>query len=171
MDWSACTKEEVLTKLAVSVNGLSSVEVARRSVQYGANELQQKKGSKVFKILFDQLRSSVVYILIVAMFIAGFLDEWVDVLVIAVVLVLNTFLGFLQEFKADRALEKLKQLSAPQCLVVRDGKEQYCDARLLVPGDVILLEEGMKVPADAYLLEVVGLKVDESLLTGESVPV
>ena len=171
MDWYACRKEEVLSQLASSVQGLSSAEVARRAEQYGRNELQQQKKSKVLKILVGQVKSSVVYILVAAVIIALFLEEWIDAWVIAVVLVLNTVLGFVQEFKADRALEKLKQLSAPQCVVIRDGKEQYIDARCLVPGDCIVLEEGAKVPADAYLLEVVGLEADDSLLTGDSVPV
>ncbi|MEK6812797.1 MAG: cation-translocating P-type ATPase [Nanoarchaeota archaeon] len=164
-------KSEVIRQFSSSLEGLSSSDAAQRLVQHGPNELQRKKESKVLKILFSQLKNAVVYILLAAFMIAAFLQEWIDAGVIAAIVVLNTVLGFMQEYKADKAIEKLRALATPSCRVMRDGKEQMISTRNLVPGDVVLLEEGTKVPADAYLLEAWNLKIDESLLTGESVPV
>ncbi|HLD12779.1 MAG TPA: HAD-IC family P-type ATPase, partial [Candidatus Nanoarchaeia archaeon] len=171
MDWFLKREGEVLQSLGVSRHGLLLHDVEKRFAEFGPNELQQSHGSSVGKIFFSQVKSPVVYVLIAALVVAFFLREWVDASVILVILVLNTLLGFFQEFKADRALEKLKELSSPVCRVLRDGKEVEVAAKLLVPGDIILLEAGMRVPADAYLLESWNVKVDESILTGESVPV
>jgi len=164
-------KEEVIRQLASSQSGLSSADASSRLARYGFNELQKKKEHKVLKILLGQVKSAVVYVLLAALAVSLLLQEWVDSAVIAAIIILNTLLGFFQEYKADKAIEKLRLLSSPMCRVLRDGREQLMETRKIVPGDVIILEEGAKIPADSYLLESWNLKVDESLLTGESVPV
>ncbi len=171
MDFYQQEKEEVIRQLASSQNGLSSADASSRLSKYGFNELQKKKEHKILKILWNQIRSAVVYILLAALAVSLLLQEWIDSAVIASIIVLNTLLGFFQEYKADKAIEKLRSLSSPSCMVLRDGKEQMVETRKIVPGDVILVEEGTKIPADSYLLESWNLKIDESLLTGESVPV
>ncbi|HLC55019.1 MAG TPA: HAD-IC family P-type ATPase, partial [Candidatus Nanoarchaeia archaeon] len=164
-------KEEVIRQLASSQSGLSSADASSRLARYGFNELQKKKEHKVLKILLGQVKSAVVYVLLAALAVSLLLQEWVDSAVIAAIIILNTLLGFFQEYKADKAIEKLRLLSSPMCRVLRDGREQLMETRKIVPGDVIILEEGAKIPADSYLLESWNLKVDESLMTGESVPV
>ncbi|MEK6904550.1 MAG: cation-translocating P-type ATPase [Nanoarchaeota archaeon] len=171
MDFYMAGKEEVLSSLHTSSAGLPESEASLRLKQYGPNILQKKKEHKILKILINQLNSYVVYILIAALLISFFLGEFIDAYVIAAILVLNTILGFVQEYKADKAIEKLKQLATPVCIVIRDGRQQQISSTELVPGDIVVLEEGSKVPADCYLLEAINLKADESLLTGESVPV
>ncbi|MFV1591247.1 cation-transporting P-type ATPase [Phaeobacter sp. JH20_36] len=144
-------------------------EAARR--QYGWNELPQGKRTGPLRVFLRQFSNFLVLILIAAGIIAFALGEYADTLAIGLVIGLNGILGFVQEWRAETALESLRSLLSPQALVVRDGREQVIGARELVPGDLIILEAGARVPADARLHEAAGLSLDESALTGESVPV
>ncbi|HLD02328.1 MAG TPA: HAD-IC family P-type ATPase, partial [Candidatus Nanoarchaeia archaeon] len=163
-------EKEVLRLLASSETGLSSGEAKDRLEKHGLNELVKKRRTSIFKLLLNQLRSIVVYILLAALAISILTDQFLDATVIGAILILNTLLGFIQEFKAEKSIEALQRLSTPLCNVMRDGKIVTMPSNLLVPGDVILLEAGNRIPADCYLLEAFNLKVDESALTGESVP-
>ncbi|MCD6464170.1 HAD-IC family P-type ATPase [Candidatus Woesearchaeota archaeon] len=163
--------ENVLELLNTSLDGLSQQEAARRLKIYGANKLSQEHKLNVLKLFLSQFSSALVWLLIAAAVISFFLKESMDATAIIIILLLNAVLGFFQEFKAEKSLEALKKLSAPKALVLRSGKEMLIDAELLVPGDVILLQEGSKVPADARIVKAEFLKVMESILTGESVPV
>jgi len=171
MDFYRLEKGGVLSALKSGNAGLSDSEALSRINEYGKNELTKKKGTKIFKIIWNQINNYVVYILVAALIISFLLKEFLDFYVILAILLLNTMLGFAQEYKADKAIEKLKSLATPVCRVIRDGKQEEISSLLLVPGDVILVDAGAKVPADCYLLEAFNLKVDESLLTGESFPV
>lgn len=171
MQFYKLDKKEVFKFLESDENGLTNSEANSRLKKYGFNELKKKKENKILKIFLNQLNSFVVYILIAAMLISFFVNEILDGIVIGAIIILNTLLGFFQEYKAEKAIQSLKKLEASQVITIRDNKHLILDARNLVPGDIILLNEGNKIPSDSYILEAVDLKVDESILTGESVPV
>lgn len=148
--------------------GLSRQEAEIRLNNFGRNELKEARRISMLGIFFGQFKSLVMIILIVATLISRLLGEWIDALVILTILFLIGVFGFLQEFKAEQAMQALRRLATPKAVVVRDGKRIDIDARYLVPGDILLLESGNIVPADARLLEAVNLHVEEAALTGES---
>jgi Ca2+-transporting ATPase len=144
---------------------------ARREI-YGPNELAVDKGPGPFTILARQFTSFLTALLAVAAIVSGFLlDEWIDAAAIAAIVILNATIGFVQEYRAARALEALRELTGPVAHVVRNGAEMHAPGTDVVPGDVLILDTGDRVPADARLLSVRDLEVDESTLTGESLPV
>ncbi|KUK79176.1 MAG: P-type ATPase, translocating, partial [Microgenomates bacterium 39_7] len=152
--------------------GLSASEVKKRQSKYGPNEIADDKPKHIaLTILWHQLNNLLVYVLIAAAVITYFLDHKIDTYVIAAVLVLNTLIGFIQEFKANKAIEALKEIVVSTSKVYRDGELIEIPSHELVPGDVILLEEGDRVPADGRLIEAKNLRVIESSLTGEAFPV
>lgn len=153
-----------------STDGLTQKEAERRRNQYGENRLKDRKKKSVAALFFEQLCDPLIYILMVAIAVSLFLKEAKDAGIIAVVIVLNAVVGVIQEGKARKAIEALQKLSSPKALVKRDGKEREIDSLLLVPGDVVFLEAGRQVPADMRLTQAVNLKIEESALTGESVP-
>lgn len=165
-------KEQVLQELNTEVTrGLSETEAKERFTTYGPNELIEKGKKSAFAILFDQVKEVMVIILIIAAIISIFLHEYIDAAVIFVIVVLNTALGFWQEFNAENAMAALKKLAVPNVRVRREGVEQQISAKELVPGDILILEAGNIIPADARLIDVINLKVQEATLTGESEPV
>ena len=151
--------------------GLSAEEAAKRLDRYGANKLKERKKKSVVTLFLEQLNDPLIYILMAAIAVSLFLGEVGESLIIAVVIVLNAVVGVVQEGKALKAIEALQNLSSPKAIVRRDGRETEISSLEVVPGDVILLEAGRQVPADARLIFAMNLKVDESALTGESVPV
>lgn len=151
--------------------GLSEEEVKRRRAICGKNELEQEKKKSCAVLLFEQLNDPLIAVLIVAAGISILLGEFYDAAIIAFVIALNAVVGVIQEGKAMRALDALKKLTSPVAIVRREGEVKEVDASLLVPGDVVLLDAGCQVPADMQILEAVSLKIEESALTGESVPV
>ena len=163
-------KEEVFERVESSEEGLSEKEVIKRIEKYGFNEIEEKK-KNYFMIFFRQFKDILVLILFVAVLISLFLGHYVDAIVIGAILILNAGFGFFQEFKVERAVELLKKSSSLNVKVIRDKKEQVILSKELVKGDVILFEEGDKVSADCRIFNTNELKVDESLLTGESLPV
>ncbi|MCS7298309.1 MAG: HAD-IC family P-type ATPase [Bacteroidia bacterium] len=167
----AASVEEVASTLHTTPQGLSSHEAERRLKQVGPNHIQKAPSISLWKILWHQFSSPFIYLLIAAVGISLLLGDYVDAIVIAAVLILNAIIGFIQEYNAERAVEALRSMTAPQATVLRNGVEQRIPAAHLVPGDVVLLESGVRVPADIRLSETILLQVDESLLTGESNPV
>ncbi len=161
----------VLANLQTTKKGITSDEAQRRIAQYGMNEIQEGEQVSPLKIFLSQFSSLIIWILITAMAISAMLGEITDAVVIGVILIANAVIGFVQEYRAERAIAALKQLAAPRAIVVRDGVEKEIDARYLVPGDVILLVSGDKVPADARLIEAIDIKTQEASLTGESNPI
>ena len=151
--------------------GLSEEEVKRRRAICGKNELEQEKKKSCAVLLLEQLNDPLIAVLIVAAGISILLGEFYDAAIIAFVIALNAIVGVIQEGKAMRALDALKKLTSPVAVVRREGEVKEVDASLLVPGDVVLLDAGCQIPADMQILEAVSLKVEESALTGESVPV
>ncbi len=169
--YHAKSEEAVMQELQTSKSGLSKKEIDKRIEKYGYNELVKKKGISPFKIFLNQFKSIVVYILIAATIISIALGEVLDSVVIILILILNGVFGFIQEYKAEKSIEALKKLASLKAIVIRDGKEHEIDSKDLVPGDIIVLEEGSRVPADARLIEIVRLQTQEASLTGESTPV
>ncbi|MBW2999195.1 calcium-transporting P-type ATPase, PMR1-type [Candidatus Woesearchaeota archaeon] len=163
--------KEVLDELNTSEKGLSSSEAKRRLEKYGPNILEEKEKISPLKIFLSQFSSAIVWILIAAIVISLFIGEAVDATVIGIILVLNSIMGFIQEYKAERAIEALKKMVSLKAFVLRDGKEIEIDAEKLVPGDIIILETGEKIPADSRLIEIANLQTQEAALTGESMPV
>ncbi|MCX7607032.1 MAG: HAD-IC family P-type ATPase [Bacteroidia bacterium] len=167
----ALSIEDVASRLSTSRQGLSSLEAKARRERYGPNQIQVGAGISPWKIVRHQFSSPFVYLLMAAAGVAAALGDYVDAGVIAAVLILNATIGFIQEYNAEKAVEALRSLTAPQATVLRDGREEKIPAKDIVPGDVVLLESGIRVPADLRVFEAVALQADESLLTGESVPV
>lgn len=163
---------EVIRSLKSSrETGLSETEAKERLGQYGPNQLKEQKKKGVLALFMEQLCDPLIYILMAAIAISLFLGEAGDAAIIAAVILLNSVVGVIQEDKARKAIEALQKLSSPRALVLREGKEREIQSTLLVPGDIVFLEAGRQVPADLRLLEAVNLKIEESALTGESVPV
>ena len=169
--WHTQTIEQVFTHLKSQPSGLRQAEAAERTLQYGANEIRAAKRISAWEILFDQFKNILILILLGATAISLFLGHGIESIAIAVIVLFAVLLGFIQEYRAERAIEALKQMAAPTASVLRDGVEVKIPARELVPGDVILLHTGDRMPADARLLEAVNLQIEEAALTGESVAV
>jgi len=169
--WHTLTPSEVLKKLDADPRGLTEAESAHRLVKYGPNKLEEGPRRSKVAIFLAQFKDFMIWVLIAAAAISAFLGEGIDAAIIAIVILINAVLGTVQESKAEAALEALKEMAAPYAKVLHDGILLKVPAVRLVPGDVVLLEAGDAIPADLRLLESNSLKVEESALTGESVPV
>ncbi|AEE91571.1 Calcium-transporting ATPase [Tepidanaerobacter acetatoxydans Re1] len=171
INWYSLEKEDISGKLNTDLkNGLPSDLVEKRLESIGYNELVGKKGVTIWQMLLEQFKDFLVLILIGASFVSAIIGEVTDAVVIILIVILNAVLGVMQEFRANKALEALKEMAAPEAKVIRDGKIIEIPSRELVPGDLVLLEAGNYVPADIRLVESVNLKIEEASLTGESVP-
>lgn len=170
MDSYLKPKEKVIRDLRSSSQGLNSQETASRLEQDGRNELQEKPGRSPLVMFLDQFKDFMIIVLIAAAVVAGFTGEISDTIAIAVIVILNAVIGFVQEYRAEKAMAALKKMAAPEAAVLRDGARVTIPAAELVPGDVVLLETGKIVPADMRIIEAVRLKIEEAALTGESVP-
>ncbi|MDF2473248.1 MAG: hypothetical protein K0R21_1030 [Anaerocolumna sp.] len=178
MNWHSISKETAVNALqSSSQTGLTKKEVAKRQKKYGLNVLEGKKKTSLFVRFFKQFEDFMIITLICAAIISFFVSflhgelDFVDPIIILLIITFNAMLGVLQESKAEKSLEALKKMSAPTSLVIRDGILSTVDAKELVPGDIIHLETGSFVPADARLLTAINLKIEEASLTGESHPV
>jgi len=163
--------EEVFKVLDTKKEGLTEKEAEIRLKKYGYNKIKEAKKISPLKIFLQQFNSAVVYILIAALIISIFIGERIDAIVIGIILILNALFGFYQEYRAEKSIEALKKLASLKATVIRDNKEQEIDAKLLVPGDIIKLTEGDKIPADSRIFELANLQTQEATLTGESTPV
>ncbi|MBI2579734.1 MAG: calcium-translocating P-type ATPase, SERCA-type [Candidatus Aenigmarchaeota archaeon] len=167
-EWHSMTVQEALKALESGRKGLSKPESSRRLNKYGRNELEEKKKVSNFRLFLNQFANFLVVILIIASVVSFAVGEVLDSSVIFAIIILNALFGYVQERKAEKALESLKKFAVPQAIVVRNGEKALTDAALVVPGDVIYIEAGSRIPADARIIECSSLKVDESVLTGES---
>lgn len=171
MSFHAISAESVLEYLETGTDGLTDEEVIKRKAVYGPNILKEGKRKTLFAMFLEQFKDVMVIILLIAAAIAGFLKEFADTAIILAVVIINAILGIIQESKAEKALEALKKMSAPYSKVKRNGDVLLIKTEDIVPGDIVYLEAGDYVPADMRLIESVNLKIEESALTGESVPV
>ena len=175
--------EELLRELHTSPDGLAVGEAQQRLKEYGYNELTERKGTTPLQMFVNQFKDLFVMMLLVALVISvgigwykssvsgGSVEEYMDAIAIVAILALNATVGFIQEYRSEKAIDAMKKLSAPRARVLRDGREVIIPAREVVPGDVVDLESGDRVPADARLIGIVELRTDEAVLTGESTPV
>jgi len=171
-DWHLREADEVARAHGVDTRlGLDLPEVESRARRHGPNELPSAPPRGIGALLAEQFRDLMIVVLIGAALVSGVLGDWIDTLVIVVIIVLNAAIGVVQAWRADRALHALRQLAAAQAMVLREGRAHRVPAQALVPGDVVLLEAGNQVPADLRLFEAAQLRVDESALTGESATV
>ncbi|MDQ3805739.1 MAG: cation-translocating P-type ATPase [Acidobacteriota bacterium] len=170
-EWHALTAEEGFARLRSGPRGLTDAEAARRLGEYGPNELQAAGRISPWAILLEQFKNVLIIILLLATALSAFLGHGVEAVAITVIVLFAVVLGFVQEYRAERAIEALREMAAPNATAVRDGCEKRVPARELVPGDLILLATGDKVPADVRLVEAVNLQTVEAALTGESAPV
>ncbi|WP_018751712.1 cation-translocating P-type ATPase [Paenibacillus sanguinis] len=169
--WYTKTREAVLAELKVNAtSGLSSEEVKARKEQYGSNQLKGKPKPSLLKLFFAQLKDMLIYVLLGAVVVTLIVGEYVDAIIILAVVILNAAIGVIQERKAEKAIEALQQMTANKSLVRRGGEVKEIDSVDIVPGDIVILDAGRYIPADLRLLESANLQIEESALTGESVP-
>jgi P-type Ca2+ transporter type 2C len=171
MTWHTMPAEEVFKETGSRPEGLSDAEVKERLEKYGKNKLEQKKKLNPLVIFIRQFLDIMILVLIIAGVISAFIGEVSDTIVIAIIIVLNAIIGFIQEYRAEKAMEALQKMAAPECEVVRNGQEIKIPAEELVPGDIVLLKAGDTVPADIRITEAETLRINEASLTGESNPV
>lgn len=171
-NWHSMEVDQVLKTLDTNPHqGLSAEEVRNRLEKYGYNELKKEESTSPFTLFVNQFKNVLIVILLIAIVLSGIVGEVVDATIIAVIVLFCALLGFIQEYRAERALEALKKMLSPTVTVLRGGNEEEVSTKELVPGDLLLLEAGDKIPADARIIENYSLKCDEASLTGESVPV
>ena len=171
MNWYRMKTHEALEKLGTTEEGLTEQEAAERLGKYGPNKLAEEERISRIKILLHQFTSPLIYILLVAAVVTLLLGEYIDTGVIVAVVLLNAVVGYFQEFKAEESVRSLKRLLVAKARVIRGGREKEIPGADLVPGDIVLLSSGARVPADIRLIHTNELRVDEAMLTGESLPV
>ena len=170
--WYQMSAEDALREHRVQAGqGLSWEEARERQRLFGPNELAERAHNSPLTLFLNQFKDFMVLVLMAATLISGLLGEYLDAITIVAIIVLNGVLGFIQEFRAERSLSALKELSAPMAKVIREGAMVHIQAKELVPGDIVVLESGDRIPADIRFLETNRLFAEESSLTGESVPV
>lgn len=170
-NWHNKSAEEVLSALKTTPSGLNESDVKQRLADVGFNKLQEAKRKNVFLRFLSHFHNILIYVLLAASAITASLGHFIDTFVIIAVVIINAFIGFFQEGKAEKAMDAIRHMLALRAAVIRDGKRQTIKGEELVPGDVVLLEAGDKVPADLRLLKSHGLQIQESILTGESIAV
>jgi Ca2+-transporting ATPase len=169
--WFAKSVEETLEALNVNPGtGLSLEEAERRKKEFGLNKLEGQKRKTILQLFLKQLKDALIYVLFGAVVITLFMGEYVDAIIILMVILINAILGVTQEVKAGNAIEALRKLSAPKALVKRNGEVKEIESEQIVPGDILILDAGRLIAADLRLIESANMQIDESSLTGESVP-
>lgn len=171
MKWYQLSVKEISEKLGISENGLNEEEVRQRLLQYGPNKLAEEEKISRLKIPLHQFTSPLIYILLIAGVVTIFLQEYIDSGVVFAVVILNAIVGYFQEYEAGESVRALRRMVVSKAKVIRDGREKEIRSEELVPGDIVLLASGTRVPADLRIIHAIELKTDESLLTGESLPV
>jgi P-type Ca2+ transporter type 2C len=169
--WHTLPCEAVFSILKSTPAGLSTDEALRRIGEFGANEMESLRPPSALRILWRQFKNALIVVLLAATALSVLLGHAVEAVAISVIVLFAVLLGFVQEFRSERAIEALRRMAAPAATVLRDGEEVETPARELVPGDVIVLRTGNRIPADVRLTEAVNLRAEESALTGESLPV
>ncbi|WP_461206516.1 cation-translocating P-type ATPase [Clostridium sp. DL1XJH146] len=169
--WYSKSKNDVLSQLNTdAIKGLSSFEATSRLEKYGYNKFAKNKKKSIFILFFEQINDAMIYILIIAAIISATIGETSDAIIIGVVILLNAVIGLIQESKAEKALDELQKLSTPKALVKRDSELVEINSEMVVPGDILIIDAGRYIPCDLRLIESANLKLEESALTGESVP-
>jgi Ca2+-transporting ATPase len=170
-DWHILSVPQVLERLQTTPSGLTASQAAERLLEYGANELPAATRVSAWALLAEQFKNVLIIILLIGVVLSAFLGHEVEAVAIAVIVMFAVILGFVQEYRAERALEALREMAAPTATVLRDDEEMEIPARELVPGDVIVIQTGNRIPADTRLIQVFNLQIEEAALTGESLAV
>src|SRR3989344_4580826 len=165
------SSDAVIALLNSSRKGLSKKEANERLLKYGNNELIAKERVSALKIFLSQFNRVLIWIMFGAVILSFAVKNYIDAAAILIILILNAILGFVQEYRAEKSIESLKKMAALKCTVMRDNEEMIIDAKEVVPGDILILEEGAKIAADARLIESFSLSTQEAALTGESTPI
>lgn len=168
MNWHKLSIPETFKELGTNEQGLSAIGAEQKLLQTGPNELQEGKKKSILAMLLAQFKDLMILILLVAAIISGIVGDFTDTIVILIIVLLNAFLGFIQEYRAEKAMLALKQMSVTQARVLRDGNITWLPSTALVPGDIVLLEAGNAIPADLRITKSRNLKIEEAALTGES---
>lgn len=168
MNWHLINKEEVLQLIGSQPAGLTNSQSEERLLEFGRNELLEKKKKPAWLLFLGQFKDTMILILMATAVLSGMIGDVKDTVVILIIIVLNAIVGFVQEYRAEKAIEALKKMSAPSATVLRNGLPVQISAAELVPGDVVLLEAGNMIPADLRLIESHSIKIEEASLTGES---
>lgn len=171
MNWHQLEIERIFEITGSSSKGLSGASITAARNKYGLNDVAEQKHTPLWIQFLNQFRSFMIIVLIAAAIIAGFVGDTTDTVIILVIVLLNALIGFIQEYNAEKAMNALKKIATPFSRIVREGKEEYIPSVEIVPGDIIILEAGMIVPADMRLFESHALRIEESALTGESIAV
>lgn len=171
MNWHTKSIETVLAELNSSEAGLDNSAVEQKRAQFGWNLLQEKKKKPAWLLFLNQFNDFMILVLIAAAIISGIAGDLTDTIIILIIVLLNAIMGFVQEYRAEKAMDALSQLATPQATVIRNRKPEQLSSKEIVPGDLVVLEAGNLVPADMRLLEVHSLRIEESSLTGESIPI
>src|SRR5215813_13357634 len=170
--WHAMSQAEVVRQLVTNAEkGLDLSEASARLQKYGPNRLPEGRRRGPFTRFFTHFNNVLVYVLLAAGFTKLMMSVWIDAGIIFAVVVINALLGFLQEGKAEKALDSIRNMLSPEARTLRDGEPRMVPSEELVPGDIVLLESGDKVPADLRLIDIKNLRTEEAALTGESVPI
>ena len=170
MNWYQLEINQIFAELDSSEHGLTGTEAGERLQRFGPNKLAEGAGISRLQILLHQFKSPLIYILLIAAVVTAFLQEYKDTGVILAILLINAIVGYIQEYKAEKNVRALKSMVVARARVLRDGKEIEINGEEVVPGDIVLLASGGRVPADVRLIKTIELRADESMLTGESVP-
>lgn len=171
MNWHSLATEKVFAETGSSKNGLTAKAVEEKLQEYGPNELVEKVKKSPLVIFLNQFKDFMILVLIAAAIISGIIGDVSDTIIIIIIVLLNAIVGFVQEYQAEKSMEALKKMAALHSQVIREGETKTIDAAELVPGDLVVMEAGNVVPADLRLVETHSFRVNESALTGESVPV
>lgn len=172
VSWWEHSVDDVVRDLATDKNdGLTDQEAKKRLEKWGENRLPEETQASSFILLLNQFSSPIVWVLLGTLVISGFIGEWADAIAIGIIVALNSIIGFYQEYKAERSLQALKKMMQPVSRVIRDGRVKEIPSYAIVPGDLIMLEAGDFVPADGRIIQTVQMAIQESSLTGESIPV
>ena len=169
--WHALTIEKVFALVQSSEHGLTEQEAGKRAEEFGLNEIAQKNGDRMVTILVRQFKNPLIIILIVAATVAWFLNDVIDTFIILAAVILNAVIGFGQEWKVSNILKELKKFISYWSTIIRSGRPKSVDSRNITIGDILVLRQGDRIPADARLFKVSNFKTNESILTGESMPV
>lgn len=169
--WHALEGEEALKTIGSSKEGLTEGEAGERFAKYGPNEIKKEKATPVWKIFIEQFKNVLIILLLGATVFSFLVGETLDAIVILIIVIASAGLGFVEEYRSEKAVQLLKKMASPVATIVRDSKEKTVASSNIVPGDLIVLHAGDRVPADLRLLEVFNLKIDEASLTGESLAV
>jgi len=170
-NWHSLSIKEVLKKVDTNTKGLTTDEALKRVKEFGFNELKEAKKKSIFGIFIEQFKSFLILILVLATIFSVYIGDYLEAIAIGFILLINASLGTFQEFKAEESLKALKKLSAPTAIVLRDGFERTISSKEIIPGDIVIIKAGDKIPADCRLTDSSNLQIDEAILTGESVPV